>query len=567
MQAVKGNMGRCGAGDALSDYWRRCVSPREALELANVLRSMQKVAGHMGPNAGTVEYAGMSRGDAASILIDPSWVMGRYPVPARKIDILAGIVIHEALHRTEWSDHVWKLLEPDFTRMKTGDLIVFQKLVSTGEDIYVDAACADSIFGLYLAKARSRAVEESLAAAGGNLGSLDALMAMWTARTWGIPVVPCHDEILKALERIVEGLKEIRKLGGVLPRCTARADLFRSAWQDLSGRLEEFPAPGGRPMWSPDLPSPDPVPVPPAEARGHKPADGLPLCLVHEIAHHLATGSTDITPLIYSVVGYDHEQVAPTSRWNFPMPARPVTDQRLVGRLRSIFFAYSRHESSWSKGLPGGKIDGRRLYRAATDGCCFKERQIRPDLSWDVVLLIDASGSMRGVKWRIVENTTASLQRALEGFGGHFHAYAYFEADGICMISSLLRNGRLNSTIPAGRTASGQALIAAALLMPVSRRRKLLIHITDGEPNLGVEVRYGIECCAKRGIPLVTLGCGCRDRETMQGQYGGGIQFLDSFRQLTGALESLFRRVFLYGLNDRLNPISIPSSLKKRLQG
>ncbi len=161
----------------------------------------------------------------------------------------------------------------------------------------------------------------------------------------------------------------------------------------------------------------------------------------------------------------------------------------------------------------------------------FQARQTLPDLSWDITLLIDASASMRGMKWRIVEGTVASLHRALSGSRGRFQVYAYFETDGICMISSLVKDGRFHSAVPAGRTASGQAIIAAGLLMPDTRRRKLLVHITDGESNLGCPVGYGIGFCRSRGIPLVTLGCGYRDREAMQAQYGGAIDFLDSFRR------------------------------------
>lgn len=562
MHSAAGNINRDALQEGLSEYWRRNTSPREAMEMAKVLRALRKVAGHLGPNAGTVEYAGMSRGGAASILIDPSWVMGRYPVPPPKMDLLAGIVIHEALHRKEWSERVWKLLESDFSCMKPRDVLAFQKLISAGEDIYVDSTAEGSVFGLYLAKARRKAVEDSLAAVGREWASLDALMAVWTARTWGMKTEPGFPEqafcssngktcnILEALEGITERLKEIRRIEGVLCRCEARAEVFRKSWQELAEIIRGLTLLDARLLWSPDFPERSTVSQ--SHAGAHCPAriDELPRRLVHEIEHHLATGSTDITPLIYSVAGRDHDEVVPTSRWDFPLPAHPVVDQAMVRRLRMIFSAYSRREATWSRGLEGGKVDGRRLYRAATDGRCFKEREIRPALSWDVTLLVDASGSMRGVKWKIVENTTASLHRALAGCGGRFQAYAYFEADGVCMISSLMRNGRLSSTIPAGRTASGQALIAAALMMPASGKRKLLIHITDGESNLGLEAKYGIECCAERDIPLITLGCGCRDREAMKKQYGCGIEFLEGFRQLPGTLESLFRRVFLYGRSD-----------------
>ena len=123
-----------GHRQSLSAYWRKNTSNAEATELANLLRALRKVAGHIGPNVGRIEYAGMSHGDVASIVLDPDMIMGDYPVPNAKVDLVVGLVTHEALHKIEWSDRVWKLLEPEFTEMKGLSLAMFQKIVFVGED-------------------------------------------------------------------------------------------------------------------------------------------------------------------------------------------------------------------------------------------------------------------------------------------------------------------------------------------------------------------------------------------------------------------------------------------------
>ena len=124
-----------GQDYGISEYWRLNRSGFEAVELANVLRAMRKVAGHLGPNVGRIEYTGMSRGGGAGIILEPSSIMGQYPIPAEKIDHLVGLVTHEALHRTEWSDHVWKLLEPTIRTLGGLANVRLQKIVSVGEDI------------------------------------------------------------------------------------------------------------------------------------------------------------------------------------------------------------------------------------------------------------------------------------------------------------------------------------------------------------------------------------------------------------------------------------------------
>lgn len=546
--------------DTLSDYWRKTASNREGLEMANLLKSLRRVAGHLGPNAGTVEYAGMSCGKASEILVDQNPVMGEYPVPAGKVDALVGLVIHEALHNREWSGHVWKVLEPELRLMDAKALISFQKVASAGEDIYVDSTLDGTVLALYLARARRKAAHDLAARIDMARPSIDALVALWWMQSRGIdPPSGSFREYgacLDILLSLAAHLGEVRWEGSIVNRCRKRAHLFLDSWERLSGKVEGLAVLDRRLFWYPDSSS-----HPQDGERDHCKSpiarEPFTLDLADEIGHHLAAGSRDITPLIRAVVGRGNEEVMPTSRWDFPIPVSPMIDHALVRRLKAIFYSYSKHESIVSRGLTSGRIDGRRLYRARMNGRCFKERQARPDLKWDILLLLDGSGSMRGTKWKIVENTAASLHRALSGCGSRFQVYAYFESDGVCMISSLVRGARLDSTIPAGRTASGQAIIAAALMMPPSSRRKLLIHITDGETNAGCDVRYGIEYCMKRSIPLVTLGCGCRDRQAMKAQYGPSIEFLEDFRKLPGAIETLLRKLFLYG---RTMPGGIPPS-------
>ncbi|MCK7509449.1 MAG: hypothetical protein MZV70_39060 [Desulfobacterales bacterium] len=140
----------------LSSFWRKNTSTQEAIELANLLKSLRKVVGHLGTNAGSVEYAGLSGNDPSAIIIDPAAAMGSYPVAAKKADLLVGEVVHEALLRIEWSERVWKILEPFFADMGPIALVKFQMIVKTAEDIYVDSTLEGSVLGEYLAAARRK---------------------------------------------------------------------------------------------------------------------------------------------------------------------------------------------------------------------------------------------------------------------------------------------------------------------------------------------------------------------------------------------------------------------------
>ena len=522
--------------EGLSAYWRRNTSTVESMELANLLGALRKITGHLGDNIGTVAYAGLGGIKDSTIVIDPEMVMGHYPVPAAQVDQVVGIVIHEALHQIAWSEHMWRCLKQDDLRM--ADLPRLQRIVETAEDIYVENTIG-GILCLYLAAARAkRFIVPST-----SRPSIDALMKLWWTVTWSKDNKKADDiytKPLAVLNELAEHLKDvIFGDGGVIQRCERRAQLYRATWDRIAPMLEELILINKRMAW---FSSPEVRSIASSKSPS-KVATSLEPELKRAIEIQLAASSTNITALIAEAAGT--QEVVPTSRWDFNIPAHPVIDRGLVGRLRILFLGYSEREKITSRGLTAGRVDTRRLYRSAITGRCFKTTESRPAMDWNVTILADASGSMNGTKWRIVENTVAAIHKALVGYRNHFLAYGYFEMDGVLMVSNLIKGDRLLSLPPNGQTASGQAIIAAALSMPRDKRRKLLIHVTDGESNFGLPVQAGIDFCHREHITLITLGCGCKDRSVMQEQYGNTIQFIQSFRQLPHAVERLLRWSFM----------------------
>jgi hypothetical protein len=95
------------------------------------------------------------------------------------------------------------------------------------------------------------------------------------------------------------------------------------------------------------------------------------------------------------------------------------------------------------------------------------------------------------------------------------------------------------------RTPSGQAIIAATLKMPKDKRGKFIIHLTDGESNIGASVQLALNFCRKEKIDIVTLGCGYRDPQLLRNRYSSSLQLLNYFEQLPTALEILLRKKLL----------------------
>ncbi len=106
--------------EGISEYWRRCKSPVESRELANLLLSIRKIVRYIGPNVGNIIWSGMKSSKGASeINLNPSLVVGNYPVPGDKTDYAIGVVVKEAHKQIEWSERVINLVGRKLTKAST----------------------------------------------------------------------------------------------------------------------------------------------------------------------------------------------------------------------------------------------------------------------------------------------------------------------------------------------------------------------------------------------------------------------------------------------------------------
>ncbi|MBI5591601.1 MAG: VWA domain-containing protein [Deltaproteobacteria bacterium] len=375
--------------------------------------------------------------------------------------------------------------------------------------------------------------------------SVDALVLHWWQIFFGENISNVNASYKTPLNILIDlghGLKEIGGLTkGATGRCELRSQLYVDYWEKIKGLISSWKVFDKTLCWYPEAALQDKK----IKQRVNRSQHHLSKATIQNIEERLAYNSSDITPIIRSIVGPDNEDIVPTSRWDFNIPAHPVIDYKLVARLKGILQKYSDRRTILTRGLTSGRVDRRKLYRAPINGRCFLEKQKIPLLDWNICLLVDATGSMKGPKWRMVENTLGTIHNAFSGFQNRLQASAYFEVEGVCMISNLIKENRILSLPPCGQTASGQAIIAAAHFMPDDKRRRFIIHITDGESNFGCDVQFGINLCRTMHIHLVTLGVAYKDRDAMRKQYGRTIQFIDHFGQLPSAVEKLLKWTLL----------------------
>lgn len=545
---------------SLSEFWRRNTSRMESTELANLVRALRKVTGFIGPNVGDVLWAGMSHGAGDTIVLDPEIAMGEYPVHPEKVDYLVGLVVHEALLKTEWSSLLWKGIEQASQNMGPRQKIVLQKIVRVGEDIYADYLSERTILGLYTRKTRVVFMELARRVLEPNRVTVDELIHLWWRSAWeeqvDHPRLQAYEKPLGILKSILPQLKAVSGGKGVIDRCDQRRAIYLQAMEDIKNLVTSWGITDKTLFWY--TPEVEELDGEVCQETGDTTSSLSPDEALDVETTLVSPDSVNLTPLIRAIVDDPSIDIVPTSRFDFNIPAHPVLDPLQVARLKGIIQDYADRKLVLSRGLTSGKIDKRRLYRALITGKCFLDKQRLPDLGWSISLLVDASGSMgRGQNWRLVESTVGALHEAFRAPGIRIQAWAYFESTGICMISSLIKGRHLMSVPPGGQTPSGQALIATAFLASLDKRRKFLIHLTDGASNCGAPVKYGIDYCRQKNINLITLACGVQveDIKRMQEQYGRTIQFLDHIAQLPAAVEKLLKWTLLYGAS-RGRPVS-----------
>jgi hypothetical protein len=407
-----------------SSYWRKNKSITEAVELANVLRALRKVAGYVGENVGQICWEGMAEEKGGGkIIFAPSFILGEYPVPPGKVDIFAGRVIHESLHRKEWSELVWEKVEGARKGMSFPEMDVLSKMVTAGEDIYVDKISEKSVFGLYVREAREEGFEPGLRRDPLLSPTPGILFDLWRKQALdnSLPqnINPLYEQPLAILLSYTGELVDIRQgSASVTSRCSQRSELYLRIWDALKDII--LP-------WKRDsITYFKQIPKKVEEVRRTTttpPKEVLPHSLARRIEEELALGSKDVTPFIKQICGEDNLDVLPTVFWDSLTPSHPTWGPYLIARLKGIFQTYAERVSILNRGLKSGQIDKRRLYRAYTSGNCFMIKQLLPYMAWNIIILVDASRSMHGAKWKLVESTVASLEHV--SFPACFKARSY----------------------------------------------------------------------------------------------------------------------------------------------
>jgi len=182
----------------------------------------------------------------------------------------------------------------------------------------------------------------------------------------------------------------------------------------------------------------------------------------------------------------------------------------------------SRYERPVNK-RSGNRIDGRKLVRLSQgDSRVFERRTHKQAPNTALHLLVDASGSMNirpnpNDQLRLIDlamDSAVALALALEGISGVNPAITRFPHGDTDNVNPLLKHGqkvRPNASaffaITNGGTPLHTALwYAAASVMATKEDRKVIMVLTDGEPDDYDAAKSVIRRCEATGIELVGVG-------------------------------------------------------------
>lgn len=539
--------------DGYSEFWRRDKSPIEILELAKLLAALRKIASYIGRNVGSIVWDGMNYTNG--IALDPTPIIGKYPVPAAKTDIMVGVVIQRSYEKTEWSERFKKIALSQL-KLPPPYIYKFNLYFDMCEKVYFECLANRSVQAYYTEKAREWEIHEK-SKEFIQPPTVSELLYIW----WGMAadrsktrykaeftdrsvggltertnLEKFYKEPIALLNSIVARLiSESTQIVGVTERGNFRIKLYLSIWDRLLEHLKFWPTDRADPYLLSDKFTEEIE----KEKKDKKAVKATIISYADQIERTLTKKNPDFTDQVKSNV-MNVDEVVRIEGNDIVMRATKKIDKKLFHNLQIVFKAVAQRKTDFNRGLKTGKIDRRRLYRAPTTGTVFQLKKDNFELTNDIVLLVDATGSMADpTKWDQTETIFQTLFSVVKTYNRNARIFAYSEVRNRCKLTELYM-GRVFFTIfPHGKTASGEAIIATALNLKGKHKKPFIIHITDGASNWGCGVSSAIEFCKKNKVNLMTLGIGCgpAGKQSLRKEYGKLVQFVDN----TDDLPHLFR--------------------------
>lgn len=544
-----------------SDNWRINKSSMMAIEGAQILRALEKVAGAVGLSS-DFKVRFTTKGNLIGInftdkivSIGGGRIFDEAPLSSDKFDILVGLVLHKVMHQLIDTDQV-ELSVTSYVSGATGHLnggsakeaLLLHKFLNIGEDICVEARTPDNLSDYKIAK-NNWAIGEVREA---RLNNLLEIWIEYAVLNNPHSLLNLPAELVEPMNELVNLTKNLRYNSSSLSggSCHNRADQYILCWNKIKDVIMNPPEPPeesapqlksdaelGKSTTKPpiaqsdkdtkdedegedkeDEPKADESDNNGQEGTGQQerpaedtdgldnplnpnPEDTIDEDLAKEIEDAIKSESEDITDEILEALGVDLSKQMdanrPIIRSRESKTPTVKPDAELSKRLGRILTIRKRLQLRVMRGEQYGKIDKGHLHRIATDQKIFNLKYKFPDGFPNTKVLLDLSGSMTGKQCTEVLEAASALQTVIGA-----EVWSYRDTNNGIQVVRLDDGKLVHSSVSGGGTPSGTALMAVSLGM---KRGGLIIHLTDGAHNTGISP-FNVQWKLKeRGINAVHL--------------------------------------------------------------
>ena len=547
LPVLKSKIVTSGAIETLSNKWRTQRSELRHVDMAHTLKAIQKVVGYVLPSNIDVRFATKehvtSYNNGHHIVIDPQYAMKGSPSEPQHEDVLIGLAMHEAGHSIVQTGNI----NPVDVYMPSGETVHIDKL---GEEVYVDRYMGSHWLNAkdYIVRARDAynlPLEDYE-----NLHDVFLYICVYgnivDAQALGnsslVKVIPpimnmaakLKEKDLTILSRQLlyeDTAKEIRDIltpnqnndqgKSSAPKFPSSNRGKSSAGRKAKERLEQTPAnnlnnivespPGQREIDTEGFPkaSKSQEQTNQNSALGGDKSDNegpsIEASTSYENDFHSKKFvlSDKMTKEIATSIEQEEEDLVREIRTELQfegsLDAKSILYRKSKAKPMSTFNQTLAKQLAWLRELKNtvgvqfyrnevhGRVDQRNLYKAPINGKVFKRRVKLPHKEQDIVLLLDASGSMS--RNPSVYEDAYAVFRALD----NAVVLSYNDNRSSVFVERHDEGKAMKKIQTGGTTPSGPALLAAALKFPTS----LIIHFTDGQPNQGETVKGALTTIEK----------------------------------------------------------------------
>uniref|UniRef100_A0A6M3KMN9 von Willebrand domain containing protein n=1 Tax=viral metagenome TaxID=1070528 RepID=A0A6M3KMN9_9ZZZZ len=558
---------------ARSDNWRINRSSIMAVEGAQLLKALRKVAGAVGlPKEYTIKFMSEKVGanidfTKKEVVVGAGRLLTEAPLPADKMDVLVGLTLHEVGHYMVDTHRV-------MVGISSMHRLLFREFCNIGEDVVVESYVRSNPNLADYDKALCNWATMPVREAKGN-----KLLELWIE--YGLVHKVNYEKMDKLPQEMKDAMGQLVALTGWLrrvpfwpERCAAYLKYWEQleelitnppelvepemAKQDGGSRQEPKGSESGSESQYSDTPEDSDDKKNGEDGTGEQDSSGengtkgetektddgdkvddndsassgsgesgqdmgeteavddtldRPLApneddaisgkLAKEIENALETEQEDVTDEVLEMldkawVGYNIHKQFPVIRSRETKTPLIKPDQLLRKKLERILTIRKRLQARTMHGERYGRIDKRHLHRVVTDQKVFSLRYKFPDGFPDTKILLDLSGSMCGREADEVLEAAGALQSVVNA-----EVWCYYKSNnGIVKLIRVDDGKLIHQCVSDGGTPSGLAILGVSVGM---KNGGLIVHLTDGQHNVGQSPWLAHWALKKRGVNLVNL--------------------------------------------------------------